>query len=437
MLLEFKAQNYKSFKEELVFSMIPAPKQTGLNYSVLKEKVGSKQYRGLCSSVIYGPNASGKTNLIGAMDAFKSIVLRGNIYNNEETPTPNTASSNLELIPNIDDREVKPTNFSIKFIDENRIYSYSLVIDLGHFLEEDYSRKIVSETLSVNENMIFSRKETLEFGDLSSINSELVNEFEQYKDGVISIASNNLVVTELFLMNGFKTMFSSKIPSKILSWFERKFTIIYKAGSLKMTKKIPNPNIGTAYIDKSIDDIAKVFGVSSNSLGFIVTSEESDATLCSLFDDSINKRAIPADIFESLGTIRFVNILPTLIRALKTGGTLVIDEFDASIHPMALMSIINIFHNNDLNTENAQLIFNTHNPIFLNSNIFRRDEIKFVERDEVTHLSTHYSLSDFKTSGTTGVRLSDDYLKHYFLGRYGAVKDIDFYDLFENLMNDN
>ena len=43
----------------------------------------------------------------------------------------------------------------------------------------------------------------------------------------------------------------------------------------------------------------------------------------------------------------------------------------------------------------AQLIFNTHNPIFLNANIVRRDEIKFVERDDETHLSAHYSLSDF------------------------------------------
>ena len=54
---------------------------------------------------------------------------------------------------------------------------------------------------------------------------------------------------------------------------------------------------------------------------------------------------------------------------MQTGGTLIVDEFDASIHPMALMSIINIFHNDDINIHNAQLIFNTHNPIFLNSNL--------------------------------------------------------------------
>ena len=67
MLLEFKFKNYKSFVEETTFSMMPAPKQTGLDYSVLKEKVGTKNHKALCSAVIYGPNAAGKTNIIAAM----------------------------------------------------------------------------------------------------------------------------------------------------------------------------------------------------------------------------------------------------------------------------------------------------------------------------------------------------------------------------------
>lgn len=57
-------------------------------------------------------------------------------------------------------------------------------------------------------------------------------------------------------------------------------------------------------------------------------------------------------------------MFPLVIKAMQTGGTLVVDEFDASIHPMALMSIINVFHNDDVNIHHAQLIFNTHNPIF-------------------------------------------------------------------------
>lgn len=80
--------------------MIPAPKQHGLDYSILKEKVGKKNVKGLCSAVIYCPNASGKTNIIGAMDVLRSIVLRGNIRNAEEQNSPNKAAYNLDLIPN-------------------------------------------------------------------------------------------------------------------------------------------------------------------------------------------------------------------------------------------------------------------------------------------------------------------------------------------------
>jgi len=66
VLLNFKAKNYKSFKDEFVFSMIPAPKQKELEYSILKQKIGTKTHKAICSAVLYGPNASGKTNIIGA-----------------------------------------------------------------------------------------------------------------------------------------------------------------------------------------------------------------------------------------------------------------------------------------------------------------------------------------------------------------------------------
>ena len=128
-------------------------------------------------------------------------------------------------------------------------------------------------------------------------------------------------------------------------------------------------------------------------------------------------------------------MFPLVIRAMQTGGTLVIDEFDASIHPKALMSIINIFHNDDLNVNHAQLIFNTHNSIFLNSNLFRRDEIKFVERNDETQESILYSLSHFGTSGDNGVRKHEDYMKNYFINEYGAIKDIDFTSIFEPEIN--
>ena len=436
MLLEFKAKNYKSFKDEMVFSMIPAPKQKGLDYSILNNKIGAKAYKGLCSAVIYGPNASGKTNIIGAMEVFKTIILRGNIRNNGNRNIPNAAVNALELIPNNTNTEKNPVDFSITFIENDILFEYQLSLDIGNFLEHDYERRILSESLAVNKKKVFLRNSTLEFGDFEVIKDYLVNEFEDNVVGATTLAKSNLNDEELFLMSGFKAMFSAKLVNIISNWLEDKFMVIYRGDILHLVKKFSEPKKQTVYIEKTVNEAARMFGINSNAIGYIVPEDDTETKLCSIFDGKNANTLIDAEVFESYGTIRFVNMFPLVIYALLNGGTLVVDEFDASIHPMALMSIINIFHNDDINTKNAQLIFNTHNPIFLNSNLFRRDEIKFVERDDATHCSILYSLSDFGTSGEKGVRKHEDYMKNYFISRYGAIKDIDFTSIFENIQND-
>ncbi|GAE90298.1 AAA family ATPase [Acetivibrio straminisolvens] len=435
MLLEFRTKNYKSFKDELVFSLVPAPKQTGLDYSILNETIGKNVYKGLCSAVIYGPNASGKTNIIGAMDTFKSIVLRGNIRNSDDKSYPNAAASTLELIPNSADVNSEPVFFSIKFTTNGILVEYSFTADLGKFLETDYPRKILSETLAINNIVIFSRNPKLEFYSLKPIQDFFINAFEENAESAIALAKSNLDDEELFLMNGFKNMFSSKLVELISDWLNNKFMIIYQANSMRLIRKFSDPRKKSVYIEKTLNEAASCFGINSNALGYIVNDENNEATLFSLFNNTEKKAAVPAELFESYGTIRFINMFPLIAIALKNGCTLVADEFDASIHPIALMNIINIFHNNEINIHRAQLVFNTHNPIFLNSNLYRRDEIKFVERDDKTYFSTHYSLSDFGTAGKSGVRKNEDYMKNYFVDRYGAIKDVDFTPIFQELIS--
>lgn len=435
MLLGFRTQNYKSFVEEVSFSMCAAPKQKGLDYSLLKWKYKNKIIKGLSSSIIYGPNAAGKTNIIGAMDVFRAIVLRGNIRNSEEKNIPNAAAETLELIPNNTLTESKPTVFAIDFVENELRIQYELVIDLGIFLNGEYPRKILQEQLKINDKVIFSREEKLCIQNIEVI-KEFLLDAGQDMDNITEIAQNGLADDELFLTNGFRLLISQSLTKLIMDWFTNKFMIIYRADSIQLIKKFSDPKKKAVYVEKTIDQAAKLFGINSNALAYVINEEESEAKLCSLFKDERNKRAmaVASEIFESYGTIRFVNLFPLVIRAIQTGGILVVDEFDASIHPMALMSIINIFHNDDINVRHAQLVFNTHNPIFLNSNLFRRDEIKFVERDDDTHSSTLYALSDFKTSGKNGVRKHEDYMGKYFISQYGAIKDIDFTPVFEELL---
>ena len=432
MLLEFKTKNYKSFVDEMNFVMIPAPKQKGLDYSVQTSQIGAKKIRSLCSAVVYGSNASGKTNIFGAMDTFKAIVIRGNIRNADAPISMNAASSLLELIPNCNANSV-PVEFAIKFIENDLLIDYSLTVDLGNFLDREYKRKILEEKLSVNEKSVFIRTDTLEINMPACIkpflNSPVRSVSQQLKDISVSSLNND----ELFLNNGFKNIFAKQLAALILDWFKKKFVVIIRSDAIKLMKEFSDANENTVYVEKTLTDASKIFGINSNALGYKTASDSNDSVLCSVFEDK--KAVIPAEQFESYGTVRFVNEFPFIINVLKNGGTLVMDEFDASIHPMALMNIINIFHNDEINVNKAQIIFNTHNPIFLNASLFRRDEIKFVERDDDTGHSIHYALSDFKTAD--GIRKGEDYMNNYFVNRYGAIKEVDFSDFISQIVSVN
>lgn len=438
MLLEFKVENYKSFLEEVTFSMVAAPKQSGLDYSLLKEKVKGKMVKGLSSSVIYGPNAAGKTNIIGAVDVLRAIVIRGNIRNSEEKNSPNAAATALELIPNNRLTVSRPVKFSITFLEKKMQIQYEISMDLGTFLDEEYCREIKEERLRVNGEDIFTRSENLMIGNLKGIEDYLSDITNQNKENIMGIAQNSLGKDELFLTNGFKLIFSQKLVKLIVDWFTDKCMAIYRADTIQLIKRFADPKKKAVYVERTTNQAAELFGINSNAVGYVVSDDEPEAKLYSIFKNAENEKntAIVSEIFESYGTIRFINMFPLVIKAIMTGGTLIVDEFDASIHPMALMSIINIFHNDDINIYHAQLIFNTHNPIFLNSNLFRRDEIKFVERDDDNHYSSLYSLASFGTTGEKGVRKHEDYMGKYFISQYGAIKDIDFTPIFEQLLGD-
>lgn len=430
MLLEFKTKNYKSFVEEMVFSMTPVSRQRGLDYSILSKRAGGKTYKGLSTAVIYGPNASGKTNVIGAMDTFKSIVLRGNIRNSD-IPSPNAAAMALELIPNCKGTK-EPTEFSVRFADDGLMVEYFIKADLGTFWDANYSRKILEEKLIVNERQIFLRNGSLSV-DLPSCIKDFVNKSIKRKTPkMLELAEDSLSDTELFLTNGFKSIYAQILVKKILSWFSDKFKVVYMSDDMRLVKKLSDPKSNAVYVEPTLTEVAREFGITGNALGYKSSGKDDaeESVLCSILGDKL----LPAEVFESYGTIRFINEFPLVIYVLLKGGTLVMDEFDASIHPMALMNIINIFHDDDINKNHAQLIFNTHNPIFLDSHLLRRDEIKFVERDDFGN-STHYALSDFRTGD--GVRKGEDYMKNYFISRYGAIKDIDFSPILEKIIDGN
>lgn len=433
MLLEFKMKNFKSFKEEMDFKMIPAPIKD-LEYSLITKKIKGKEVKALSSAAIYGPNSAGKTNIIGGMEVFRSIILSGNIKNKEDNTTSNIAVNKLELIPNIKSKDSEPVIFYIKFLVDKMIIELQLILNLESFLVNKNNRKILEEELKINSKLIYKRTNKIEFGKFDEIKQYLIENFDEIT--AEKIAQSNLDNQELFFNSIFKTLYSKKIYDIIIQWFKEKFKIIYRADNVEITPVLsPNDKNKKFFIDKPLNKALKEFGLTSDNIAFpIIENEDQIIPLSIVGIEKEGKEgkgvALPAEFFESFGTIRFLNIFPIIIEAIEDGMVLVIDELDASIHPMAIMNIINIFHNDEINTKGAQLIFNTHNPIFLNKALLRRDEIKFVEKEDKG--SIHYSLSDFRTNGSKGVRNTEDYMKNYFVNKYGAIKDIDFSDIFIN-----
>ena len=430
MLLEFETENYKSFKDRVKFSMVPAPKQKDLPYSILHEKAGKREYKALSSAVVYGPNAAGKTNIIGAIQTFKNIILRGNIRNGVPASSPNVAEYALELIPNNTLHKKKNVFFSIKFIHKALLIKYSTFLDLGSFLEKNYERKVLEEVFEVNEKIVFHRiNNSLDFENLNLFEKNLITGFNKDIKTLIPILQTSLKNDDLFLMNGFKTIVSSFFTDLITDYFTNNLKTIFRADTVYTTPVFES----NAVTDKNLNEAAVRFGINSNKLIYIKDKKaDNPPILCSVIP---GKPPIPSEFFESYGTVRFVNLFPIVAETLQTGSTLIIDEFDSSIHPKAIMDIIGVFHNDEVNINHAQLIFNTHNPLYLNNNFFRRDEIKFIDRNEETKCSRHYSLSDFGTKGTNA-RNGKDYMNNYFMDEYGAIRDIDFTDLFEKIIKE-
>ena len=107
---------------------------------------------------------------------------------------------------------------------------------------------------------------------------------------------------------------------------------------------------------------------------------------------------------------------------IAVGGLLMIDEMDQAIHPEIMKGIIALFGNPDVNKNGAQLIFTSHNPIFMDHDLLRRDQILFCERDIDTYVSALHSLGDF---GSVSVRNDQSFMRNYFKGRYGRLPYID------------
>ncbi|MBQ4098622.1 MAG: AAA family ATPase [Clostridia bacterium] len=422
MLLNFSFKNFRSFRDLSSLDMTPANIRD-IPYSVLKTKI-KKEYKALSSSIIYGANASGKSNVILALAFMRELVISGNLKNQRCIP--------VELIPCFCDSKSKTIDLAIEFIHNNYVFNYKIQIGNVKFLSDESNPIIERESLIVNEQTVFERKNK----EVSFLAFSKDEDFEAL-NVIKEKATSSLLNDELFLTNGYKTLIDTTIYSTILNWFKEKLIIVKNIDFISSAPRFDYEQIGDATEDKFklsdgiINKIAKEAGVNSTEIHFLKSDKDKKPQAFSV----INGKGVVARFIESAGTMKMINFLPLAISVMVKGATLVIDELDSSLHPSAVFSIINAFHNDELNVNKAQLIFTSHNPIYQKAKIFRRDEIKFIERNKET--SKIYNLSDFGTSGEGQVKNSTDIMKNYLTGKYGAINYIDFSEVIADALKLN
>lgn len=137
------------------------------------------------------------------------------------------------------------------------------------------------------------------------------------------------------------------------------------------------------------------------------------------------KHKVEDDVFEltlreeSAGTKKVMGFLPDILLSLEHGSTLIVDELDSKLHPVLIKYIIQLYTNRNINKKGAQLIFTSHDLANMNNEVYRRDEIWFVAKNN-EQASELYSLVELKDADGNSIRKDARYDKQYLEGKYGA-----------------
>lgn len=414
MLLRFAVSNHLSIRDEQELSFVASSLKD--SESGTFECRHSPTGRLLTNAIIYGANASGKSNLISALSFMRSAALGSHQLGEPGEKIPRQPFM-LDAA-----MEGEPSKFEIEFVSDDIRYQYGFSAIDDCFNEEwlySYSKNR-RQTLMERDGQSFTFGRT--FKGQNKVISELCRENSLF----LSAAYQNDHETVSHIANYFKNihirntlyvtgeMISSSLKDQDISEEFLKILDLMGTGIIDYKKDEVEYDEKTIRLISSLNSTLKeIFGESSPDL--MAEGGARKQPILQLGHKSKTGQAVFLDIDrESAGTRRLLYILGPILRALKNGTPIVIDELDASLHTKACEQIIRLFCIVGTNPNNSQLIATTHDTNLLHINCLRRDHIWFTEKDEdgATHL---YPLTDFYT------RQADNIEKGYLQGRYGAI----------------
>jgi len=429
VLCRFTFGNFRSFRDGITLDMRASQQRTPFQ----PDKVEGFGVRLLPAAVIYGPNASGKTNIVLAATTLQSVVASGL----NDTPLP------LAILPFIHEaNQSNPMYFEIDFIARKHRYQYRLEIALSNPFIPSCECTIKRERLDFYYSSkslcnLFSRDVDRVRISREAKSLKLMEKADDLPLELLEKSANDNIDNErLFLTGGFHTSICKTIAAEVMDYFKRDFIAIADAPlDRKQSLDFDNSSI-TAYVEdeesqsgerlasiplfdhvKAFSDIGpqRIYMDLDKDSGNEKTRNKLIAEY--MIGDSDSGMTAPAFWMESGGTLRMISFSPLVYYVLERGSTLIVDELDSSIHPEMIASLIAAFNDPSLNPKHAQLIFTSHNTAYLEKHMLRRDQILFVQKKE-DYSSELYSLADF---GSDTVRGDGSLLKQYLKGNFGAL----------------
>lgn len=394
MLIKFKVENFKSFKEETVLDMTKTNYKEHGNSTI---NIGGDEL--LSIAAIYGANASGKSNLI---DALKYMILKSYYIENTDSIKDILDKDNngIAFFANKD----KPTKFEIDFINI-REYRYGFSIKNDKIVEEYLYVVKGEEYLTVFERKVESNK--------LNLNEELID----LKDVLTKINPKRTMVNFIFESFELESM-------NLFNGWITKVAILLKLHKLEEKLFSSNTYTNTIVDNGKFKNFIQTFDNTVKEIELEEVENEKGTKI--YFIREIDGKIFRNNLFnESKGTIKMVNLYSSIYHSLRIGLPLIIDELDISLHPLLLRLIIQMFH--DSNT-NGQLIMTLHDISVLNKDLLRRDEIWFIEKNDNLE-SELYSLVELRNSKGDKIRNDATYYKDYLNGYYGAIPSLERFDI--------
>ncbi|HNU99050.1 MAG TPA: ATP-binding protein [Verrucomicrobiota bacterium] len=409
MLIEFNVTNFLSFKNRATFSMVASTDDTLEESNV----IATEKHRLVRSAVVYGANASGKSNLLAALNLMRRMVL--------------TSSKDTQVNEEIDvepfllstECDGKPSQFEVVFLQGGTLYRYGFQTD----------RK------RVHAEWLFSRPSTKEATYFKREAQNIDVNVDRFKEG--KGLEERTRENALFL--SVCAQFNGDVATGLLKWFQNLRTMQgfapmgfapvtidklkapkHKGRVLELTK-VTDPGITDFDLQQkklTLQDLPKELPdeIKKDIIndGPVIVELKTTHRKVDGANKDVGEVIFDLEDNESGGTQKLVKLTGPILDTLETGKVLVVDELDSRMHPLLTRLIVSLF-NSPANGSNAQLIFASHDTTLLTPKLFRRDQIWFTEKDQYGATDL-YSLVELK-----GVRKEAAFGKEYIQGKYGAI----------------